>query len=1075
MAAELAVEENVLEMTIGLTTEARRAVRRRGRLLAVLAGLATAASLAAHPAPVSAAAYGDDFGITPGSFFAGTCSLPDRAPAAPGVADWHCDSSNPAVTQAGAHPDATASFELKPVTTFPGALPPYPDGNVRDVVADLPPGLVGNPRATPQCPQARFVVGDCPVETQVGVVTLRLGSSPTNPNASACLSVPSVPNPTTFPWFQRGVAPAGPLCHFPIWNIPAAGGQTAAFGFMYSNTLGIELSASIRPDDYGIRVMARQVNQSPALSLSRVTLWGVPGDPKHDPFRWRNRSAAAPLLPPGQDWPSTVPIVPFLSNPTSCDGSQPVTTLRVRSWQHPDVWDTATYSSPPVTGCDQVPFDPSMGVSLDTRKVDSPVGLTVDLGFPQDGLSDINKLATSHLRKAKVTLPEGMTINPSAADGLTACTDAQISWKTDDPVQCPNASRIGTAWAMTPVLKEQLGGGIYVGSQLSDDPQSGQMFRIFLVLGNEDRGIRVKLPGQIRVDPNTGRIEATFDNNPQLPVETIRVSFKGGPRAPLASPPDCGVKQVVAQLDSWSGQTKYLAQPVAFDCPGLQGFAPSFMAGSADATGGGYSPFSVQFDRADGQQYLKDVKVEMPTGLLAKLDGVPLCSDADADAGTCDQSSRVGDAIAGAGVGSNPFFLTGGVYMTGPYKGAPFGLAVMVPAVAGPFNLGKVIVRQQIQVDATDAHITVVSDPLPQIVRGVPVRLRSVNVDVNRPGFMINPTDCSEKQIKATLGSANGESVELSQRFQASGCANLPLDPKLDMTLSDPTQTTDGKHPGLRAILTQTPGQSNIKKVEVRLPLSMALDPDNAQALCKPEEARAKACPETSIVGHATAWTPILHEPLDGPVYFVEGLRTTATGQIRRTLPKLWVALRGAVALDVWADSDVDAQQRLVNTFATVPDAPISQFQLDIDGGSHGILVLNTDICQRGQVAEDFIDGHNGKRVEGNVNMTTPCAQAASKNKKKGKAHVRITGRHVTGSKVVVRGKVNRAASRKLKVTVACQRARHSVAVAPRGGSWKARLPLVGSCATARTMKVTASYKGGPEVARGSAHRAYRS
>jgi hypothetical protein len=873
---------------------------------------------------------------------------------------------------AGAHPDTTVHLRFatglfpQPGPPFADLDRPYPLQLAKRLSVDLPPGIVGNPSAFPTCTDDRLLSG-----TSSGG-----GGSPSQGGCTDASQV-GVLRVTTAAMFSDDIPYTFDT---PIFNMAPGPNKVARLAAQVTGAVILHFDVRLRDaSDYGVSVDVSGIPSAIAFYQADVTLWGVPGDTSHDDQRAACfDNVAFVCSAPG------VGSQPFMLNPTRCDTGG-TASVRAEFYDHPGVLSTASAPVAPFTGCDALPFDPSMAVSLDSTTPDSPTGLTVDLPFGQGGLTDPNGVASSALRNAKVTLPEGMSINASAADGLTACTDAQMGFGNDNAVRCPNASQIGWTWATSPLINGRLGGGIYVGNQLSRNPESGQMFRIFMLLENPDLGLRIKLLGSIRVDSTTGRLEATFQNNPQVPVSSIRVQFKGGPRAPLATPPDCGDKQFVGQLESWSGQTKYVAGNVSFRCPGIQGFAPSFSAGSLDAGGGAFAPFSVQINRADGQQYLQEVKVELPTGLLAKLDGVPLCGDGDATVGSCDQSSRVGDAIVGAGAGTSPFYLTGGAYLTGPYKGAPFGLAVMVPAVAGPFDLGKVVVRQQILVDPNDAHITIVSDPLPQIVGGVPVRLKSVNVDVNRPGFMINPTDCSEKQIKATLGSANGTSVELTQRFQVSGCADLPLAPELALTLSDPTQTTDGTHPGLQAVVTQTPGQANLKKAQVSLPLSMALDPDNAQALCKPEEAQAKACPDGSIVGHAVAWTPVLHEPLEGNVYFVEGLRTTATGQIRKTLPKLWVALRGAVALDVWADSDVDAKERLVNTFASVPDAPISRFELNIDGGAHGILVLNTDICRAKQVAEDVFDGQNGKRAAGNVAMTTPCPITAASSKPKPK------------------------------------------------------------------------------------------
>ncbi|MDQ2700900.1 MAG: hypothetical protein M3Y23_06185 [Actinomycetota bacterium] len=400
------------------------------------------------------------------------------------------------------------------------------------------------------------------------------------------------------------------------------------------------------------------------------------------------------------------------------------------------------------------------------------------------------------------------------------------------------------------------------------------------------------------------------------------------------------------------------------DCaPGLGWFGPYFTAGTISPQAGASSPFALRINKPDGQSDMNGIALSLPEGLLANLKG---------NVGT-----RIGTATVAAGPGSQPFWLNGPVVLEGPYDDAPFSLRVTVPAVAGPFNLGDVVVRQKIYVDPTTAQVTVVSDPLPTIVKGVPVRLQNLNVDVDKPGFMLNPTSCAEKSIGATLQAATGQTAAVASRFQVGGCENLPLKPKLSMDLVGKKEIKRGKHPKLSTTVTQQPGEAGLKKVEVRLPLSLALDPDNAQALCKPEQAVAKACPAGSIVGQATAISPVLNRPLTGDVFFVEGTRQSAEGRTVKTMPRLWVALRGEVSLDVWADSSLHDSKYLVTTFPVVPDAPISSFKLDIDGGKNGILAVTgdvgTDLCQRPLVARAQFDGQNGKRLISHPLMGSPC------------------------------------------------------------------------------------------------------
>jgi hypothetical protein len=524
-----------------------------------------------------------------------------------------------------------------------------------------------------------------------------------------------------------------------------------------------------------------------------------------------------------------------------------------------------------------------------------------------------------------------------------------------------------------------------VGSQRSLDPESGEMFRLFLVLSLPN-GQFVKLAGKVRADRQSGRLTASFVDNPQLPVSKIELRLKTGPSAPLATPPTGGIKTVATDLVSWGGQAVTSIDRFGID-GGFEGFGPVFSGGSVSTAGGGFSRFVAHVGRADRQEFVDAASFALPTGLTARLKGVALCSDGDAQAGSCGVESRVGSVRVGAGPGPAPFSLGGSVSLTGPYKGAPYGLAIAVPVVAGPFDLGTVVVRQAIFVDPVDAHITVVSDPLPTIVGGVPVRLRSIDVDIDRPGFVINPSSCATKQLHATLGSQQGTTTTLASRFQASDCGALGFKPRVSLKLSGKGQTREGGHPALRALVTQVRGQANIGRVEVRLPLSLALDPSNAGGLCEFAEGQKAdpKCPASSVIGRAKAITPLLDRPLAGNVYFVKGVRKDPkSGRLIRTLPTLLVKLRGQVAINLRATTSVKHNQ-LVSTFAKVPDARVSRFELSLKGGKGGILVVTTNrnICKGKQTAATLLDGHNGKTSDTNTTIATPChARTSARNAK---------------------------------------------------------------------------------------------
>jgi hypothetical protein len=890
------------------------------------------------------------------------------------------DAQGNEFNQAGGHPhalDLSFSFNGTETEADGGG---FPDGSLRNLAVDLPAGMVGNLQAVPAC--SRFDLadgGNCSPATQIGVMTLDTRKG----NGQELFTIA-------------------------LYNVVPRRGKAAEFGF-YNSGLAFFVAATVRPDTNTVRTTMTDASQAVRIKAAHLQIWGVPADPVHDPQRGRryecpyrdlaNPDCSDPAFYAFTGGGNAANVEPqaLLSDPTAC-GAPLRTQITAESWQDPGVLKQRTLTSDVGgTGCDRVPFVPTLDAEPSTTLPDAPTGLSVRLGFPQSGLVSPSGIATAHLRHAKVTLPDGMTINPGGAAGLTACSDAQLKSGVDAAVECPESSKIGTATATTPLLAEPLTGGVYVAQQLSDDPESGEMFRIFLNLADPERGIDIKLPGKLRVNRETGRVEATFTDNPQLPVETLELVFKSGPRAPLATPPTCGTKSVDAELTSWTDAVVRTTATFSIACTtGLGAFAPVLGAGVSDIAAGGSSPFFAGITKPDGQSALNGLTLTLPTGLLARLKG--------------NLGAQVGTVKAYAGPGSNPFMLPGQVFLEGAYGDAPFSLRVVVPAKAGPFDLGEVVVRQKIYVDPIDAHVTVVSDPIPTIVKGVPVRLQRLEVDVDKPGFMVNPTSCAAKSIAGVLGSVASQTAALSVRFRVSECASLGLKPSLALSLSGKGQTTDGKHPAVSATLTQPAGQANLKKVRVALPLSLALDPDNANGLCefvdgsKPEP----TCPRASIVGAATAVTPILDEPLSGPVYFVKNIRKDSkSGREIRTLPKLVIPLVGqnGLKLTLTGTSAVEDDQ-LVTTFDDIPDAPVSSFKLNINGGKGGILVVSdADICKSTQVADQQVDGQNNKSADADVFIQTPsCALKVLSKKITAKAVTLKVGGLGVG-KVTVTGK----------------------------------------------------------------------
>jgi hypothetical protein len=728
----------------------------------------------------------------------------------------------------------------------------------------------------------------------------------------------------------------------------------------------------------------------------------------------------------------------------------------------PTGWKFYDSAAPPVTGCEKVPFDASFDPQPSSTVADAPSGLSVDVTIPQNNTPrDINGdplpvpgesatqpeidqyvadamsywrsdegLATSQLKKTVVTLPPGVVVNPSGATGLAGCTDAQMGvvqqgspplFNNDDPfdgqgLDCPKGSRIGTVEVDTPLLDEPLTGDVVLGmpekvdhdnnpaTPPKLDPESGKMFRLFIVARDKDRGLVAKISGSSVADEETGQQTATFDQNPRVPFDNLHLELKGGQRGLLALPQDCGNPGWSSSFSPWS-TAHGVDQPVldngtfTIDQRCSQPFTPTLDAGMSPRQGGGSGTFTLSFARQDGEQWFRGLSGQVPQGLLANVGSVTLCTNAQASANACPLASKIGTVDGSAGSGT-PFVLEkkGSIYLTEGYKGAPYGLAVSVPVEAGPFRgdlaPDPIVVRQALRVDPTTAQVTAESDPLPTIHFGIPLRVRSVIAKIDRPGFMRNPTDCSPKQIKATFTSNKGKVANVAEYFQAAGCGNLPFRPKLSMAFTGSRkQARYLGHPGINATLTQPPGQAGIKATTVRLPKAIVLDPDrvaDTSKQCEYQPSLVGNCPASSIIGTAKAVSPLLKRPLEGPIYFAKNRRINSFGRSVPTLPSIVVALRGEIAVNVRGNSDAIPGKALISTFPTVPDAPVSRFELKLKGGKTGILIVSRDsktgrklnLCGK-QIAEVDMDGHNGKIRDFNVRMKTPCKKAKKGKKKK--------------------------------------------------------------------------------------------
>jgi hypothetical protein len=899
---------------------------------------------------------------------------------------------------AGGHPfEQTSAINFNTLTSpLPAAGELYPVESTRDVVVDLPPGLVGDATLPASCSVGDLVNGGlkpqplCPSESQVGNVVIRLNSS----------------------GFGTRMGP------MPLFNMEPPPGSAARFAFDFSGTV-VSIDVVVRPDG-SLQAVSRNVPELGAEGTT-VTLWGNPADPIHERERacpGKESPVAVGIFCPSDDEPA-----PFLRNPTSC-GEPLLTSVAVDSWEHPGVFAHASSRSHQLPGfphdpsewgpeqglegCAAEPFAPSFSAKPTTHSADSPSGLDVEVAMPQQGLKEVGAVSESDLRDAAVKLPAGMVINPAAAGGQGSCGSGEVGLRSGigqtpivfsgDPEGCPDDSKIGTVQIETPVLDHPLGGAVYLAAQGDNPFQS--LLAMYLVVEDPATGIVLKLPGRI-VTGEGGSLETVFDDNPQLPFSRLQVHLFGGSRAALRTPASCGTYRAAATLSPWSGNAPAQLQssfditngPGGGPCP-AGGFDPKLSAGTQNPLAGKTSPFVLRITRDDGSQELGGLKVTLPPGLSGYLKGIPYCADGALGAvsgelgsgrgqeasSACPAASQLGTVTVGAGAGPTPFFThSGRAYLAGPYKGAPLSLAVVAPAVAGPFDLGSVVVRNALQVDPTTAQITAVSDPLPTILHGIPLDLRDVRVELSRDHFVLNPTSCDPMQVSSTIVSSQGASANPSVPFQAAGCDQLGFKPKLALRFAG--STTRSGNPGLHATLRMPEGGANIARTRVTLPKKILIDNAHINLPCTRVQFDAGACPKSSILGRARAFSPLLDKPLEGPVYF-------RSNGGERELPDIVADLRGQLHVVVVGFIDTK-DERIRNTFATVPDAPISKFTLDLFGGKRGLLENGYNLCRRKPKASAQFDAHNNKSSDFGLPVKVKCG-----NGKKSKRGHRGARRH---------------------------------------------------------------------------------
>jgi hypothetical protein len=948
-----------------------------------------------------------------------TCNTDEPVTGEPAV---KCSPATPGAffTQAGGHPKigfTQYTIQHEPAGAIGPVAPikaPEESRSIKTLKVDLPPGLTVNPNAAPKCSLAEFehveggkVVPTCAADTRVGEEQITLVFNETLPVAIGPFPVGTPKGFVVKPNPALGT-------QVPVYNLAPNEGEPALFGFVAAGEEKVFLETEVSwQNDF------------------------------HESFRIK-------LPPPGHLSEGHLPVSTivsrlvnfgavtgngtYINNPTTCFNPAEAanehlysTWFRAESYEVPNASfptgstpveakvEDSTGSLIQQTGCENVPFNPGLNVDAGTAAVDSPAPATVEatLKYLTGAESPVQE---SHLKKAVVTLPEGMGLNPSGSVGLGECTDAQFKkgQRTYDNA-CPSNSAIGTVQIESPPLSQPLTGSIYVGTQKSSNPESGEEFRILVEAKEPKEGIDLRLVGNTAANKTTGQLTTTFNEKesselfgalpeglPQVPFTSVKLKFDGS-KSVLTSPSTCET-QATGQMEPWArpgtstgvaSSIKLSSDPGGGGCPtslGARKFTPSYTAASDSTAAGKYSPFHVSIGRPDGQQELKVVNVTLPKGLVGRLAGIPYCSDAAIAAAegssgrnqqahpSCESNSAIGTVTTKTGTGGAPLSLPGVAYLAGPYKGAPLSMAIITPAVSGPFDLGTVVVRVALNVEPLTAQIHAVSDPIPNVFGGVKLDVRSIDVNVNRYQFMINPTNCA---LGATAGTINGgganpasssawSSYAVSAPYQATGCSGLAFKPTLNARISGPT--TRAKNPQIRVVVKSPKGNANIARTAFNLPHSLFLDQGHIKTVCTRVQLAAKQCPAGSVYGHAEASSPLLKQKLKGPVYLVSS---------KHKLPDLLADLNGQINIQL---DGVISQGHggLKTVFNNTPDVPLKTFILNMQGGKKSLLQNSTNLCKTPQLAILNMKGQNGKTVKNNK-LRLNVASCGGGNKKKKK------------------------------------------------------------------------------------------
>ena len=886
--------------------------------------------------------------------------------------------SYPSNTQAGGHPDVYTEFELG---SRASTVPPVECrcNDPKEVTVHSPPGLIANPHVVAECKIAELVLGTCSSDSQMGQAMIKF---------------------------------LGGYVLLPMYRTPPAPGQAGRFAFTlpFGSKIPQFLGVSSRTEsDYGLDITAEGISHLVPLEYTAPIFWGVPGEHFYDALRITPSEGGGELggqiqcsetpIPAlvekdiaklkaacdqfgwtVRDNPSSLPIAPMMQNPTTCAG--PLES-RIDVLAYDLGRTSATDPWPATTGCDGLSFDPSLAANPTTTNTDSPSGLEVAINVPQ--FQDPTTPSPSELKASLMTLPEGFSLNPSAAPGKQTCSDEQSSVGTRNEAQCPEFSKVGTVTIDSSALPAPIHGFAYLG-----EPKPGDPYR--LVVTANGFGVAVKLLGTVKADPRTGQLVAGFADLPETPFQQFIIHFFGAERGLLATPTQCGQYPVTSEFTPWDAalsnqkQTQFFVLdhgPNGSACPGpARGFTPGFEVGTKSNAAGAHTSFALKATRGDGEQNLTGLSLTTAPGFLAKLRGVPYCPEAaiatlddPAHSGlaeranpACPAASEVGSADTATGAGTKPLYTSGKAYLAGPYKGAPLSLVVVVPAVAGPYDLGNVVVRAAIDVEPATLRITAVSDPLPQIFGGIPLRTRMIQVELNRPNFALNPTNCDPLSVGGTITGDQGAAAKVRAPFQVANCTDLDYGPDLRLRLKGGVNRRG--HPAITAVLKTKPGEANTRRVSVALPRGELLDTDHIGTVCTNPQFAADQCPAASRLGSATAWSELLDAPISGEVY----LRASD-----HRLPDVVADLEGQIDVEIAARIDTTKAGALRATFDALPDAPVEKVALNLQGGKKGLIQNSRSLCGKRKKARVAMTGQNGRRVNDRVPLRVSCGSKGKK------------------------------------------------------------------------------------------------